>query len=69
MGSSLANAQGPPRQASSLILTNSLNRKEEMKSEKHILWGGRSPRRGEMLCFCLRERLQREQQPVQRPQQ
>lgn len=46
MGSSLANAQSAPRQTSSLILTNLLNRKEEIKSEKHSLWGGRSPREG-----------------------
>lgn len=45
MGSS-ANAQGPPRQASSLILPNPLKRKEEIKSEKQRLWGGRSPREG-----------------------
>lgn len=56
MGSSVANAQGAPRQASSLVLTNSLNRKEEIKRGKHSLWEEGAKGRGEMLRFCLGKR-------------
>lgn len=60
MGSSLANAQGAPRRASSPILANSLNREEAVKSEKRSLWVERAQGGGERLRFCLRELPQRE---------